>query len=176
MKLRTRILSGFMVITLLAAVLGAVGLVSTLTLDGISTELHELQIEQDSVSKILNAHYKWRQALTETVLYGTEFSGSLDPTTCALGKWVHSDIANNISDPGMLRLLDSLHDPHEAIHIDARNVVAMIEDGDLSGAQTYLEETIFPKTNEVILILTQMQEQYIGLVEAKSDESARTAA
>ena len=176
MKLRTRILSGFMVITLLAAILGALGLVSTITLDGISTELHDLQIEQDSVSKILNAHYKWRQALTETVLYGTEFSGSLDPSTCALGKWVNSDIANNISDPEMLRLLNSIHNPHQFMHIEASYVITLIEDGNLAEAQTYLEEAIFPKTNEVIAILTQMQEQYIGLVEAKSAESARTAA
>jgi len=164
-----------MVITLLATILGAVGLVSTITLNGISTELHELQKEQDSVSNILNAHYRWRQALTEAVLYGSDFSGSLDPTTCALGKWVNSDFVNDISDPEMLRLLGSIHDPHEFMHFEAKNVVAMIEDGNLTEARTYLEEVIFPKTDEVIAILTNMQEHYIVIVEEKSDESTRTA-
>ena len=175
MKLRTKILIGFMVMTLISLILGASGLVTTITLDGISTELFELQEEQDSVSKILNAHYSWRQGITESVLNGKEFKGSLDPKTCALGRWFASDQVQNIHDPELLSLIEKILVPHEFIHSDARDVLGIVQEGKLDEARTHLEDVIFPKTNEVISILTSMQTRYAELVETQSLESVRIA-
>jgi len=164
-----------MVMTLISLILGASGLVTTITLDGISTELFELQEEQDSVSKILNAHYSWRQGITESVLNGKEFKGSLDPKTCALGRWFASDQVQNIHDPELLSLIEKILVPHEFIHSDARDVLGIVQEGKLDEARTHLEDVIFPKTNEVISILTSMQTRYAELVETQSLESVRIA-
>jgi len=175
MKIRTKILGGFMIMTLVAVILGTTGLLSTIKLDGIATELYELQHESHSVSRILNAHYTWRQGLTESVLTGSEFKGSLDPHSCALGQWYDSDEAKNMSDPELLALLKKLEDPHESIHSDAKHVVAFIQDGDLAAAKDYLENVIFPKTTEVIAVLTEMQARYNVIVDEKEAESVSLA-
>ncbi|MCL1828505.1 MAG: methyl-accepting chemotaxis protein [Oscillospiraceae bacterium] len=175
MKIRARILSGFIVMAVVAVLLGAVGLISTIMLDGISTELKELQTESDGVLKVLNAHYVWRQDLTESILYGSEFRGSLDGGTCALGRWYDSDSAKNIRDPELLNLLKRIDNPHMAMHNDAKIVVEYLSAGNNTAAADYLEEDIYPKTEEVISILSEMQERYIDLVNMKDDESINIA-
>jgi len=175
MKLRTKIFSGFMALTLVSVIIGGVGVVSSVTLNGISDELFELQAEQDSVSSVLNAHYAWRQSLTEAVLYGKEFNGSLDPNSCALGKWYQSEHARNITDPELLSMMDKIRGPHTSIHEGARVIAQMIEEGDSSGAQAYLQDIILPRTDEVISILASMQMRYINLVAVQSAESDRLA-
>jgi len=175
MKLRTKMLCGFMALTLISAILGAVSLMTNMTLNGISTELFELQAEEGSLSNVLNAHYVWKQGITESVLTGNEFGGSLDPSTCALGKWSGSEHARSMTDPELLATLRKIGDPHESIHIEAGIVVAMMRDGDIEGARDHLENSILPRTNEVIALLTDMQMRYVELVEAKSIESTRIA-
>jgi len=161
--------------TLISVVIGIAGLISTATLNSISSELIELQEDQDSVSKVLNAHYAWRQGLTESVLNGKEFTGSLDPNTCALGKWFEEEHTKDISDTELLDLVSSVRTPHVFIHTEAKQLLSIIEGGNLLEARDYLEDVIFPKTNEVISILSSMQMHYTNIVEAKSAESARIA-
>ena len=175
MKLRTKILGGFMIMTLVAVLLGTTGLVSTMNLNNISNELLELQRESDSVSRVLNAHYVWRQGLTESVLTGNDFSGALDPYACSLGVWYNSDEAKNMDDPELLDMLKKLDAPHAAIHNDAKTVVAFVGAGDLESAKNYLETVILPNTTEVITILTSMQSRFVDIVETKDLESIRLA-
>jgi len=172
MRLHTKILGGFMIITIVALTLGIMGLVSTVTLNNITEELKQLQHENDSISKVLNAHYVWRQGLTESVLTGSEFTGALDPNTCALGIWYQSDQAKNMDDPHLMNMLAKIDDPHEFIHNEAKNVVALVQAGELEKASNYLENVIFPRTTEVISILTEIQTEFTGLVEEKNAESA----
>ena len=175
MKIRSKLLCGFIGVTLFAVVLGIVGLVSTIRLDGITTELKDLQLESNSVSRVLNAHYAWRQTLTESVMTGNEFTGSLDPHTCALGLWHDSDEASKMTDPELLRMLKNMESPHDFIHNEAKTVAAFIKAGDLEAAQNDLEITIFPRTAEVISILGDMQARYNDIVQEKDDESIKIA-
>jgi len=175
MKLRTKMLGGFMVVTLVAVILGVTGMLSAMMLNGISTELYELQHESNSIAKILNAHHTWRQGLTESVLTGNEFRGSLDPHSCMLGQWYNSDEAKNITDPELLSMLKKLDAPHAAIHTEAKTVVAFMQAGDFESARNYLEDAIIPQTAEVISILTGMQARYNDIVEAKDLESVTLA-
>jgi len=175
MKLRTKIFGGFMIMALVAVILGVTGLVSTMKLERITSELHTLQRESDSVSKVLNAHYAWRQGLTESVLTGNEFKGSVDPHSCALGQWYDSEEAQNMSDPVLLEMLKQLDAPHATIHNEAKNVAALIEAGEMEAAKEYLEAEILPKTTEVITILTGMQAHYVEIVDAKDAESIKLA-
>ena len=173
MSIRTKILGGFLLIAIIATISGVAGLFSTLTLDGITTELLELQHENESISKVLNAHFVWRQMLTETVLTGAPFTGSLDPDTCALGTWSHSDEAKRMNDPELLNMLTKLDAPHAFIHNEAKDIIAFVQAGDMDMALQYLEDEIFPITEEVIAILTDMQSRYTSIVEGKDAESIR---
>ena len=42
------------------------------------------------------AHYKWSSNLSNALYAGAEFTGSMDPTTCALGQWLYSEDAMEI--------------------------------------------------------------------------------
>ena len=175
MKIRTKIISGFTVMALITVLLGVMGMVSTKKLEGVSGELKKLLVENDSVSKVLNAHYIWRQNLTESVLTGKAFTGSLNPHTCALGLWRDSDEAAKMDDPKLLAMLEQLEKPHDFIHNEANIIVNLIHEGNLREADDYLENAIFPKTTEVISVLTEMQSYYSHLVEAKDEESISIA-
>ena len=37
------------------------------------------------------AHYKWSSGLSSALYAGKEFTGSIDPTTCVLGKWLYGE-------------------------------------------------------------------------------------
>ena len=176
LKIRSKLLLSFAVMALVAAVLGVTGLVSTMTFGSMITEMKELQHESNSISTILNAHYTWRQDLTESVLTGREFHGSLDSQTCALGKWYSSEAASNMNDPKLLDMLESILEPHAFIHNEANNVMALVHAGHMDEAREYFESVVFPKTEEVITILTGMQSYYSDIVELRETESAATTA
>ena len=85
MKIRAKLLVGFIIMAFMTVTLGVIGILSTYEYRAISTELEELQIGSSNISQVLNAHYTWRQGLVEAVMTEGEFKGSLDSTTCALG-------------------------------------------------------------------------------------------
>ena len=37
------------------------------------------------------AHYKWASNLSNALYAGMDFTGSIDPTSCVLGKWLYGD-------------------------------------------------------------------------------------
>ena len=168
MTIRKKIMIGFVSMAVIGIALGVVGLASTKTLTGMSQELCALQGEYISVGDVLNAHFIWRQGITEAALNGTEFTGSLDPNTCALGKWRDSDEAKNIKDAEVLALLDKVKEPHEFIHHEAQEIIALISNGNYSEAEAHLTGEVLPKTQEVISILSDMESRYANLIEQKN--------
>jgi methyl-accepting chemotaxis protein len=173
LKIRTKLLVGFMVMTFILIILVVVSLVSITTLERLSTELRNLHEERNSISGVLDAHYVWRQGITEAVLIGSEFKGSLDPNTCALGKWHGSDYAKNLTDPELLSKLKQVEEPHAFIHYEAKTIIKLIQDGNLHEAQNHLAKVIYPKTTEVISLLVDMRARYSDLVEMEDAESMR---
>lgn len=170
MKVRVKILLGFIVVFIIGLFLGVVGLISTIRLSALSNEQYELQHAATGVTSVLNAHYTWRQNLTEAVLTMGTFSGSLDPTGCALGKWKNSDEAKNVSDSEILSLLNQLDTPHNFIHTEAARIVDAIAAGNQSEAEQILTEEILPRTVEAISILSAMTDRYTVLLEEKGAE------
>ena len=164
MSIRKKILGGFIIVVILGTILGVVGLVSTNLLTGEARELEKFQAEAANFADILSKHYVWRNGLSETVMAGTAFTGSLDPSTCALGSWLNSDQANNISDREILALLDKISAPHDYIHHNATLVTAKVDAGDLIGAQHELMNVVLPKLEEVIDGLTAIGTRYNVLV------------
>ena len=59
------------------------------------------------------AHYKWAAGLSNALYADTEFSGSIDPTSCILGQWVYGD---KIEDADVLALRDQIEPLHKELH------------------------------------------------------------
>jgi methyl-accepting chemotaxis protein len=170
MTIRAKILGGFIIATVLGLILGTIGLVATSTLTSMSDELYEMQSTSATITEVLNAHYQWRQSVTISGLTGTEFTGALDPTACALGKWRNSAEAQSITDPEVIALLQQVDDPHAFIHTQAKNLVALIEAGDTAGAEREVIDVLLPRTEEVISTLAKMETRYSEITEEKSAE------
>ena len=170
MTIRKKIMFSLILMAVIGIALGVVGLISTETLTSQSEDLHDLENESAGARTVLNAHYTWRHGLTEAVLTGGNFTGSLDPNGCALGTWFTSEAARNIKDPEVLSMLTRIKNPHDYIHTEARTVKALIDEGDLDAAKSELVTAILPRTQEVITLLTEIAARYDFLLDEKSTD------
>lgn len=85
------------------------------------------------------AHYKWSSGLSNALYAGTEFKGSLDPTSCILGQWVYGD--DKIEDAEVLALRDKIEPLHKELHESAAYVLGLLET-DPEAAKEYYQNTI----------------------------------
>lgn len=157
---RTRILTGFIIVLAIGMVLGAAGIISINVLRSMSNQQDEMQIASDRISQVLIAHYNWRQTLTEAVLNESDFTGSLDPTTCALGSFLNSAEAQSIKDTEALNLLEQVKTPHAYIHTEAAKIQEFISAKNIDEAIRYFNEYVSPTTAEVIAGLTAIDQRY----------------
>jgi len=174
MKIRTKFLVAFLIMSGIALALGITGLLSISALTRMSNELNKLQAESNGVASVLNAHYTWRQGLTETVLYGSEFTGSLDPKTCSLGQWLKQEDEKGIFDEKILSILRDISSPHEFVHHEAEDLIARLKTGNSNAATEYFIQDFLPKTQEVITGLVQLRDYYAELVDIETNAIIQT--
>ena len=119
MKIRAKLFGGFFIVVAIGIFLGALGFYSNYHLTALSEEVLDISKRSASIASILNAHYIWRHGLSETVYSEASFTGSLDPGTCALGRWLGSDESKGVDHPEIISLLHHIINPHDFIHIKA---------------------------------------------------------
>ena len=171
MSIRTKILGGFLIVSLLGIALGITGLISAQLTQTRMNELRGILNYSGEFSDILKAHYSWRNGLSETIITGEEFKGSLDPKTCMLGQWMNSDSARELHDPKIDVMLTALTAPHNLIHNEASNVLNLLNAGDKEGAINIYTTTIQPGFNEVIADLTAMGDHFDELADVLDMEA-----
>ena len=167
---RASILTGFIIVLFIGLLLGVAGIVSIRMIQVISSGERELQDTRLEISGVLNAHYNWRQTLTEAVLNGTGFTGSLDPTTCAFGVFLGGEIVKGITDAEALRIIEEVKQPHDYIHIEAREIQTLLSAGNLTEARDTFTSEILPETAKVISMLNDLEKRYTDLIENQIDE------
>ena len=59
--------------------------VNILTIEGSQKQSASASDVLDRAQRAETAHYKWASNLSNALYAGTEFTGSIDPTTCVLG-------------------------------------------------------------------------------------------
>ena len=150
MKIRTKLSSGFFVILAIGVFLGVVGFYSTRVLVASSAGILSTAEARTNITTALTGHYVWRHGLTEAVYAGTEFTGSLDHTSCAFGNWLSSDYAQQVSDPEIIRFRDSIIEPHRFIHNEARIILEHLRNGNQEEALRMLRSEVLPATQTVI--------------------------
>jgi len=159
-----KLMAGFLFVSLLGALLGITGVVANMIITDKVDDLIAYSTMSHTFTSILSSHYNWRNGLTETVMYGSEFKGALDPTACMMGKWMLSDEAKSVSDPRLSALVDSLVTPHNTIHREAGNITALVKAGDMSGANRVFTNDILPAFGEVIRLLLAVGDRFNELV------------
>lgn len=169
LKVRLKITLGFgllMVVTLLLAIVGIIGI------NQISkTSEHQVFVDESNASAITVGakHYEWLLNLSNSVFLGTEFTGSLDPTSCALGKWKDGDYYKKTTDKTILSKISALDEPHDAIHNRAKDVIEALKNNDKDTAIKIYNDEIVPNVTKTVSLLNEIASLY----NAQSSTSAK---
>ena len=113
------------------------------------------------------AHYKWSSGLSNALYAGKEFTGSLDPTTCVLGKWLYGE--EDTDNEKILSLRSQMEPLHKELHQSASTVLEMLETN-APRAQAYYQETIQANLTTLVGMLEQVVEEGAAI----SEESMAT--
>ena len=117
------------------------------------------------------AHYKWASGLSNALYAGTEFTGSIDPTSCVLGQWVYGD--DEIKDTEVLALRDQIEPLHKELHESAVYVLELLET-DPEAAQSYYQETIQGNLTTLVGLLDEIVENVTAENEACEADMKQT--
>ena len=110
----------------------------------------------NQVQRAEAAHYKWAANLSNAVYAGTEFTGSLDHTSCVLGKWLYAEM--EMKDDEISRLRAKIEPLHKEFHASATTALNLYAKDKVS-AQRYYQETILPKLSELVGLLGKVVER-----------------
>ena len=94
-----------------------------------------------------SAHYRWAANLSNALYAGTEFTGSIDPTTCVLGQWIYGEAGTE--DAQVLAIRKELEPLHKKLHESSVYVLDMLKSNP-EEAQKYYQETI--SSNLTVLV------------------------
>ena len=125
----------------------------------------------DTIEKAEVAHYKWSSGLSNALYAGKEFTGSIDPTTCALGQWLYGEAATE--NEKVLALREELEPLHKELHESASYVLDMLKT-DPAGAQEYYQNTIQTNLTTLVGVLDEVVEEGTVLKDASTASMSRT--
>lgn len=130
--------------------------------------------DSDSSNELVNrvemaevAHYKWSANLSSALYAGTEFTGSMDPTTCVLGKWLYGDLGTD--DEAILQLHDKIEPLHKTLHASATEALDLLKESPRQ-AQAYYQETIQANLTTLVGYLDQVAERAKELNASTGDQ------
>ncbi|MCI8477276.1 MAG: HAMP domain-containing protein [Oscillospiraceae bacterium] len=117
------------------------------------------------------AHYKWASNLSNALYAGTEFTGSIDPTTCALGQWLYGEAGTE--DETVLALRAQLEPLHKELHGSASSVLELYKTQPIQ-AQEYYQTTIQNNLATLVGLLDQVVDRGSTLSEELSNKMHNT--
>ncbi len=117
------------------------------------------------------AHYKWSANLSNALYADTEFTGSMDPTTCVLGQWLYGEAGTD--DAEVLKLRGDLEALHKELHGSASQVLEQYTRSP-TDAQQYYQTTIQGNLTTLVGILDKVIERGETLRTESEEATERT--
>lgn len=121
--IKWQIFRGYFILTGMIAFLVAISIACLLFTQNRYNEVAGYQLQQQTSQSVITAHYKWLEQLSDSITTGAEFKGSLDPNSCALGKWIASAGDELEKNAEMADALAEIVEPHKAIHLEAEELI-----------------------------------------------------
>lgn len=110
-------------------------------------EVAHLNEEKGKLYEAAVAHHKWGENLIENISMGTEFTGSLDPTTCGFGSFIYSNEVQNEAE--FRDFLTQVEPIHNALHEAGKKIVALPESSISEKEKIYMDE-VKPAINQLV--------------------------
>lgn len=130
--------------------------ISTINIDRTQTATAQANSVLERAQKAEAAHYKWASNLSNALYAGTEFTGSIDPTTCVLGQWLYGEA--NTDSQEILSLRSQMEPLHKSLHESATYVLDMLKT-DPEQAQAYYQDTILSTLTTLVGMLDSVIEE-----------------
>ncbi|MCI8422481.1 MAG: HAMP domain-containing protein [Lawsonibacter sp.] len=128
----------------------------------------------DRALRAESAHYKWSANLSNALYAGTEFTGSIDPTTCVLGQWLYGEAGTE--DSTVLDLRNKKLEPlHKELHESATYVLNLLA-ANPGQAQDYYQNTIQTNLTTLVGYLDQVVDRGTTLSEESETQMRQTIA
>lgn len=125
----------------------------------------------DKAQRAEAAHYKWSGNLSNALYAGTEFTGSIDPTTCVLGQWLYGEAGTD--DAQILSLRSQLEPLHKELHESATEALDLLS-ANPQQAQAFYQETIQTNLNTLVGLLENVVERGTVLNDETKEEMEQT--
>ncbi len=145
--------------------------VNILTIEGSQKQSASASDVLDRAQKAETAHYKWASNLSNALYAGTEFTGSIDPTTCVLGQWLYGEAGTD--NEKILQLRSQMEPLHKELHQSATQVLGWL-DSNPSRAQSYYQTTIQQNLTQLVGMLDQVVEESTQINDACTAQMQRT--
>lgn len=164
---------GFRVVAALLSMLlfSAMMTVNIIRIDVMQTENMQTNSLLARARTAETAHYKWSANLSNALYAGTEFTGSMDPTTCVLGQWLYGEAGTD--DAEILKLRGELESLHKELHGSASQVLEQYADSP-ADAQQYYQTTIQGNLTTLVGILDKVIERGEVLRTESADKTDST--
>ena len=127
--------------------------VNILRIEGTQADSIQANTMLDSIQRAEVAHYKWSANLSNALYAGTEFTGSLDHTSCVLGQWLYSEMS--LHDGTIDQLRNQIEPLHKQLHASAGTVLEIYGNSHAQ-AQQYYQETIQANLTTLVGLLDQV--------------------
>ena len=145
--------------------------VNILTIEGSQKQSASASDVLDRAHRAETAHYKWASNLSNALYAGTEFTGSIDPTTCVLGQWLYGEAGTD--NEKILQLRSQMEPLHKELHQSATQVLGWL-DSNPSRAQSYYQTTIQQNLTQLVGMLDQVVEESTQINDACTAQMQRT--
>ena len=166
-SIRLQILKGYrMVIWIMVAMTLVTSLYSLLVWLDMGA-FNQLRVNQTATKNAEVGHYSWILQLEASIQTGEEFKGSLDPTSCGLGKWMATLDSSQDTDPQILEAVHRLQEPHKYIHSQVPQILAVSKRDHDQGYRLFQAE-IKPVVQTVIGEIAGITANYAAQAEQKS--------
>ena len=168
-SIRKQILSGYSRVIWVMCPLVIISLISLMQVNKDYHVVSNNRNNQADTQSALAKHYEWMEMYNVSLQNGTTFSGSLDPNTCLLGKWMAGIKEEDLADSTIRDTLNAIRTPHEKMHMQASSVLELSKT-DKEAASAQFTEQIKPLAQQVIAGLGTISNQYQNLA---NDTSAK---
>ena len=138
-------------------------------IQGIQADNAQANVLLNNAQKAETAHYKWASNLSNALYAGTEFTGSIDPTTCVLGQWLYGEAGTE--DESVLSLRSQLEPLHKQLHASATEALEM---SSKARAQEFFQTSIQSNLTTLVGLLDQVVERGTALSQESEARMERT--
>lgn len=153
-SLRGKILLAFIFIGVIILAQSGTSMLLEANVQMHNQNLQNLLEQEVKASSILTAHYRWLSDFSLAVGTGEEFTGNVDPSASALGRWLESDYIKGSRDAQIISIASALREPNRLMY----EAAAVGADTDWVGRAALLEETVGPRAKDVAAGLTRLLE------------------